>query len=218
MTPNRCAPRKETGRREANREARRDAILDVASGWFLDHGYAGTAMSAIAAELGGSKGTLWSYFPSKEKLFAAVIERRSESFRAQLVEILNPAEDVEETLRRYARKFLTKITSPEALALHRLVVGESNRFPEVGRIFYEQAPRKAQAMLAEYFAGVMAKGLLRADDPLCAALNLSGLCLAGCHYRLLMGVIDKVTPALIEADVARAVPAFLRAYGPAAEV
>ena len=63
-------------RREARRQSRREAILDVAAQSFLEHGYAGTTMSAIAATLGGSKGTLWSYFASKEVLFAAVIDRR----------------------------------------------------------------------------------------------------------------------------------------------
>lgn len=210
----RCAP--SPSRREANREARRDAILDVAAGWFLEHGYAGTAMSAIAGALGGSKGTLWNYFPSKEKLFAAVIERVSESFRAQLLEILNPADDhVEETLRRYAREFLTKVTSPPAVALHRLVVGEANRFPEMGRIFFDHAPRLTQAVLADYLAAAMDKRQLRRDDPLCAAQNLSGLCMAGCHQRLMMGVIDEADAAMIEADVERAVPAFMRSYSPA---
>lgn len=202
-------------RREANREARRDAILDVAAHWFLEHGYAGTTMSAIAAALGGSKGTLWNYFPAKEPLFAAVIERVAESFRAQLLEILNPDDgNVEATLRRYVRKFLTKVTSPEGIALHRLVVGEANRFPEIGRIFFEYAPRLTQAMLAQYLAAAMDHGQLRKDDPLCAAQNLSGLCMAGCHQRLMMGVIDKADAAMIEADVERVVPAFMRSYSP----
>lgn len=204
-----------TSRREANREARRDAILDVAAGWFLEHGYAGTTMSAIAAAMGGSKGTLWNYFPSKEELFAAVIERVSGAFRAQLVEVLDSAEgDVEARLRLYARQFLTKVTSPEAIALHRLVVGEANRFPEMGRIFFEHAPKLTQAMLADYLATATQKGQLCCDDPACAAQNLSGLCMAGCHQRLMMGVIEAATPELIEADVERAVSAFMQAYHP----
>lgn len=202
-------------RREANREARRDAILDVAARWFLEHGYAGTTMSAIAAEMGGSKGTLWNYFPSKEELFGAVIERVAGDFRARLVEVLDPADgEVEARLRRYARQFLAKVTSPQAIAVHRLVVGEANRFPEVGRIFFEYAPRLTQAMLAEYLAAAMDKGQLRQDNPLAAAQNLSGLCMAGCHQLLMMGMIEEASAELIEADVERAVSAFMRAYRP----
>lgn len=207
-----CPDRSTTGRREANRQSRRDAILDVAAQSFLDRGYAGTTMSAIAATLGGSKGTLWSYFPSKEVLFASVIERVTQAFRAQLSLILNPRDGIETALRRFCLEFLRKVTSPEAIALHRLVVGEVNRFPEVGRIFYDRAPRQTQKLLATFLGEAMARGELRRDDPLIAARQLSGLCLYGCHQRLMMRVIDAASPEDIEADVNRATETFLRAY------
>jgi AcrR family transcriptional regulator len=199
-------------RREARREARRNAILDVAAQSFLEHGYAATTMSAIAAALGGSKGTLWSYFPSKEVLFAAVIDRVTKAFRAQLSLILNPRDGVETALRRFCLEFLRKVTSPEAIALHRLVVGEANRFPEMGRIFYERAPRQTQQLLAAFIGAAMADGLLRREDPLHAARQLTGLCMYGCHQQLLMAEIDHASDAAIEAEVARAMAVFLRAY------
>src|SRR5882757_6223376 len=58
------------------RDERRDHILDVARDAFLSTGYADTSMSAIAARLGGSKGTLYNYFKSKDELFNAYVERR----------------------------------------------------------------------------------------------------------------------------------------------
>src|SRR5471030_1490574 len=54
-------------------DARRRAILDVASEVFLAQGFAATSMSEIAVRLGGSKGTLYNYFRSKEELFAAIM-------------------------------------------------------------------------------------------------------------------------------------------------
>src|SRR6201996_3357841 len=54
-------------------DAKRRAILDVASEVFLAQGYAATSMSEIAARVGGSKGTLYNYFRSKEELFSAFI-------------------------------------------------------------------------------------------------------------------------------------------------
>src|SRR4026208_346391 len=66
-------------RREARRRDRRGAIIGVARRSFLNNGYAATTMSSIAAELGGSKGTLWSYFPGKEELFAAVLRETTET-------------------------------------------------------------------------------------------------------------------------------------------
>ena len=55
-------------------DMRRRAILDVAGDAFRQDGYAATSRSSIAARLGGSKGTLYNYFRSKEELFAAFME------------------------------------------------------------------------------------------------------------------------------------------------
>jgi AcrR family transcriptional regulator len=199
-------------RREARRQSRREAILDVAAESFLEHGYAGTTMSAIAATLGGSKGTLWSYFASKEVLFAAVIDRVTQAFRAQLSLILNPRDGVEAALRRFCIEFLRKVTSPEAIALHRLVVGETSRFPEIGRIFYDRAPRQTQQLLAAFLAEMMERGHLRQADPLIAARQLIALCMAGGHQRKLMGLIDTIAPDALEAEVDNAMNTFMHAY------
>jgi TetR/AcrR family transcriptional regulator, mexJK operon transcriptional repressor len=203
---------KSISRREERQQSRRNAILEVAARSFLEHGYAGTTMSRIAAELGGSKGTLWSYFASKELLFGAVIDRATLDFRRQLQVILNPEDDLATALHRFCAEFLNKITSSQAVALHRLVVAETARFPEVGRTFHERAPQAVQNVLASYLADAMNRGTLRRDDPRLAARNLAGLCMSGCHQLILLGVIEGPTPALVNADAERATAAFLRAY------
>lgn len=202
-------------RREARRQSRSDAIVEVAANWFMEHGYAGTTMSAIAAELGGSKGTLWNHFPSKEVLFAAVLERMTTEFRSQLLLALNPSDDLEEALRKFCRKFLAKVTSPDAVALHRLIAGEVGRFPEIGQIFYQRGPRLTQELLGEFLADAMERGLLRRDNPLIAARTLTGLCLYGCHQQLVLGVIESASPEMIIHDADHAVDVFKRAYAPA---
>lgn len=204
-----CTP---TSRREARRDARRDAILEVAERSFREHGYAGTTMSGIAAEMGGSKGTLWNYFGSKELLFAAVLDRATSAFREQLTLTLNPKGPVETALGQFCAKFLAKITQPDSITLHRLVVGEAGRFPEMGRIFFERAPRKTQELLACYIGMVMDQGKLRADDPLEAAQFLMGLCMARSHQMLLAGVRGTPSMSEVEHEVAGAVGIFLRAY------
>ena len=201
-------------RREARRLNRREAILDVAQRSFMDCGYAGTTMSGIAAMLGGSKGTLWSYFPSKELLFAAVVDRASQSVRENMPMILNPRDEIGVALRRFAREFLHKVTMPQAMALHRLVIGEVGRFPETGRIFQERAVGRTRDLLVAYLAEAMGRSLLRQEDPELAAQQLLGMCAGGCHQKLLWGTIDKASPAMIEADAETAVATFLHAYAP----
>ncbi len=200
------------GRREARRIDRRDAIIAVAHDSFLEHGYAATTMSGIAATIGGSKATLWSYFPSKEALFEAVLDTATSAYRTQLSTLLDTSVDLESTIRSFCTSFLNKVTTPEALSLQRLAHGEAGRFPEMGTAFYERGPRTTQAMLAGFISSAMDRGLLRRDDPLRAARALSSLCMSGCHQQILFGRLDAVTPEMIAADADAATELFLRAY------
>ena len=204
--------RRNCSRREARRQDRRDAILAVAAQSFLANGYAGTTMSAIAATLGGSKGTLWSYFPSKEALFSAFLDRATAAYRGRLSEIFDPCGDPRATLTRFCARLMERVMTPEIIALHRLVVAESGRFPEVGRIYYERGARITQALLTGYLEGVMERGLVRRDDARAAASALIGLCTAGYYQQVLTNWVDEVPPEQIERDIDRAVALFLRAY------
>lgn len=187
--------------------------MAVAADSFLERGYAGTTMSGIAATLGGSKGTLWSYFSSKEELFAAVIDHATVAFRAQLSDILQTASGgLRLTLRLFCTSIVEKVTSPTAIALHRLVVAEAGRLPEVGRIFYDRAPRQTHVLLAEFLAASMQRGELREEEPMQVARLLVSLCLSGCHQKLLMGAIEAASPDMIDTDVNRAIDIFMRAY------
>ncbi|WP_167706690.1 TetR/AcrR family transcriptional regulator [Sphingobium fuliginis] len=201
-------------RREARRRDRRKTILKVASRSFMEKGYAATTMSGIAAALGGSKGTLWSYFPSKEELFAAVLDDATTAYRSRLAEILDPDGDLAGTLRTLGVNLLTKITSPESVALYRLVASEAGRFPEMGTIFYQHAPGNTRRLVAEFLERAMDRGLLRRADPELAARTFTMLMLTGCHQSLVWGQIERATAEQIEADVDNGLDCFLRAYAP----
>lgn len=205
-------------RREARRRDRRGAIVAVARRSFLENGYAATTMSSIAAELGGSKGTLWSYFPSKEELFAAVLRDATETYHASLIQLLDPRGELEPTLLRFGHGLLRKVTSPDAIALHRLIAAEASRFPEMGAIFLELAPLQTRNLLARFLEGGMERGQLRRADPQLAARTLIVLTLSGCHQQMIWGNSEQPTPGQIDADVTFAVDCFLRAYAPNAEM
>lgn len=201
------------GRREVRREERREAILDVAAQAFLDHGYGGTTMSAIASALGGSKGTLWSYFPGKEQLFAAVLDRATAAFREELRLTLSEGEPVETALGKFCNTYIEKLTSPPAIALYRLVISGTRRSPEVGQIFYERGPQPTLELISRYIACAMDRGVLRRDDPFHAAQTLTALCAARSQQRLLAGVCPGLAAADIAEEAAAALDLFMRAYG-----
>ncbi len=198
-------------RREQNKTERRAAILQLALRSFLEHGYEGTAMSAIAKEMGGSKGTLWSYFSSKEELFAAVIDAAAASFQSFMGATLDTKQDVQVVLTRFCETFIARISSPEAIALQRLVVGEVKRFPEIGRVFAEHGPIINHAKVTAFLAHHMAAGVLPAEDPGEAAQLLLDLCTSGHHDRVLFAVEASSEEGERRAAM-RAVQVFLRCY------
>lgn len=204
-----CSP----GRREARKADRRRAILEVAERSFLERGYGETSMSTIAAELGGSKTTLWSYFPSKEGLFAAVLDGMIADFQQKLDEALIPAGGTAAALARFGRVFLQKILSPKAIALHRLIVAEAERVPEVGRAFAERGPDRVRARLCRYLEEEMAAGRLRQGPPKLASRQFYALCQAGSYLDRLWRP-HCVLDIDVDADVAAAVTSFMAAWGP----
>jgi AcrR family transcriptional regulator len=201
------------GRRAARKADRRRAILDVAERSFRERGFADTSMSTIAAELGGSKTTLWTYFPSKDALFAAVIDSKIETFQAKLDEALIPTGGTAAALSRFGHLFLAKILDPQSVALHRLIVSESERFPQIGEAFALRGPDRVRARLCRYMDEEMAAGRLRQGDPIIAARQFVGLCQSGCYLDRLWRPAGS-WGSNPEADVAAAVDTFLRAWGP----
>ena len=201
------------GRREASKLERRAAIVEIAKRSFVEQGYAGTTMSAIAAELGGSKGTLWSYFASKEELFAAVLDEATTAFRGQLDDVLRTRSTLAETVRGFCRSFIEKITSIDGMSLHRMVVAESGRFPEVGKIFSSRGPEPVRQLLTDYFADQIGKGALRRDDPLHVATVLVSLCMGHLYQRTIWENAI-VTAQEIDDEASYVAEVFLRAFAP----
>jgi AcrR family transcriptional regulator len=199
-------------RREERRDERRDAILDVARDCFLSLGYAATSMSAIAARLGGSKGTLYNYFKSKEELFAAMMERQCLELQDVLFDVSGVGDEPRQRLTHFGRNFLELLLEPMPLAIHRIVVAESERFPELGRAFYDSGPRLIMDRIGAYLSELMDQGLLRRADPLIAAQHFKDLAISGVYQPRLWGVIGDLTPEQMDVQVERGVDTFMRAY------
>jgi AcrR family transcriptional regulator len=197
----------------AARDARRQSILAIAREVFLREGYAATSMSAIAAKVGGSKGTLYNYFPSKEALFAAVVQAQCVQDQAELWDMNLETDNVAETMTHLGRRVLKLMLSDEVLAIHRMVVAECTRFPEIGEALYDAGPRQGKRPLIRYMADCIDKGLLKGDDPERMAFQAGELVMAGLYRRRLWNVEPAPTEAEMEANVQAAVRVFMAAYG-----
>jgi TetR/AcrR family transcriptional regulator, mexJK operon transcriptional repressor len=202
---------------DPSRSARkRRAILAAAERLFFEHGYLGTSMDEIAQLAVVSKQTVYRHFADKERLFIEIVTRTVDEISdpvAQEVLGLRESERVQDDLRALARTLLGRVMQPRLLALRRLVIAESGRFPELGRAFYERGPGRTIAALATVFERLAAGGALSIDDPLVAAGHFNWLIMAApINQAMLLGPLER--PAGLETTAARGVDAFMAAYGP----
>jgi len=193
------------------RGERRDAIIDAAHDCFVAEGYGAASMSTIAARIGGSKGTLYNYFPSKEDLFDAVVRRSCDRLQAEISSFPQNG-TLQARLVAIAEVLLNHILSPQALAISRMVIAEGERFPELARLFYEAGPRRGIGRIAELIGALMDQGVLRRADPGLAAQQFKDLTISGVHSLRLWNVIGDPTPAENHERAELAVETFLRAY------
>lgn len=192
-------------------DERRKAIIAIAREVFMTEGYAETSMSTIAARVGGSKGTLYNYFPSKEALFAEMV--RSEcQLEAQMADtLLEDGADVARALTTIGRRMVRFIFSDQVQAIHRIVLAEASRMPEIGRAFYENGPRIGIERVAGHLERWMREGKLKAANPVRAAEQFGELCKSGLYQKMMWGV-ETPTDARIDANVDEAVAIFLAYY------
>ena len=195
-----------------DRDARRELILDVAQGVFLEEGFANASMSVIAARLGGSKGTLYNYFKSKDDLFNAYVERRC-LWQDEIFAMPTRFETAEETLRRIASAYLKRVLTDFNLKNFRLIAAEAERSPEIGRTFYDAGPRKGAERVAELLEGLQKDGHLDLEDPLDAAHQFLGLAQSRYFKARLCNAIPELTEKQIEDEARLAARTFLRAFG-----
>jgi TetR/AcrR family transcriptional regulator, mexJK operon transcriptional repressor len=131
----------------------RDRILEIATGLFLTEGYGSTSIEAVATRAGISKRTFYHRFDDKAALFAAVVHRIIEQIRPPPQVPLLEGASLEEILRRLAGIILRAALSPQALALHRLIIAESARFPHLVRAVYnEPGTQEAMKLIGDLLA------------------------------------------------------------------
>jgi TetR/AcrR family transcriptional repressor of mexJK operon len=205
---------------EANAESRSDrkrkALLLAATEVFLDKGYDGTSMDDVAARAAVSKPTVYKYFSDKEKLFAEVVRATTsqiDNLVRLVVETVADQTGIEAGLTVLARRFIDALMQPQVLRLRRLVIANADRFPDVGRGWYEQGFERVLATLATGFKSLGDRKALRLGDPLLAANHFVGLLLWIPVNKAMFTGDHRATPDELERYALAAVRAFLTGYG-----
>jgi AcrR family transcriptional regulator len=199
---------------EPYESSKRRQILEGARQVFLSRGFDGASMGEIAKVAGVSKGTLYVYFDSKEKLFEALTTEEKKSLAEALFQLDAEDPDVRAVLTRLGRSYVTVLGQPEHVSSIRMVIGASEKFPRLGQMFYQAGPQQGIDRLQAYIDRQVAMGRLAARDTRLAAQHFLDLCQSGVLRRLLFCVGDSPTREEIADTVERAVEVFFAAYGP----
>lgn len=147
-----------------------ERILDAATSLLLAHGYGATSIEEIARRARVSKRTFYHRFEDKAALFGAVVHRIIERMRPRADVPLVEGADLPAILRRLADLILQAALSPQAIALHRLIVAESARFPKLAAVANENgAVEEATGLIAGLLEREARAGSIALRDPAFAA-------------------------------------------------
>ncbi len=147
-------------------EERPQQILDAAIEVFGDHGLADARLEDIAKRAGVSKGTIYLYFPNKEALFKEMIRQTVVDQLEQTErELVNDHGSATDQVRLFMRWWWALMRGPDYQRIHRLVVGELQRFPELVEFFWDEVIVRRQLLLDRLIQRGVDSGEFRPVDP-----------------------------------------------------
>ena len=204
LTIHRLEPQSARGRTRLNK------ILEAATELFLKVGYEQTSIDAILLKSGGSKSTLYAYFPTKQELFRSVIDTVVDN--SDLGTALDITLNARLVLTEFAVSRQRIVLSERHRAVLGLVIAERDRFPDLAQIYWERGPQRSGRQLITYLEALRNREVLAIDNAEEAAEFFIGM-LFQRWLKLLYYVRQPApTEALLRARAERVVARFWAAY------
>lgn len=189
-----------------------DQVLQGARDIFMSDGFEGASVDDIARAAGVSKATLYSYFPDKRLLFMEVAKAECIRQADAATETIDLTQPVRTVLTEAAWQMVNFFTSDFGQRVFRLCVAESDRFPDLGREFYESGPALVRGRLISFMEVGISRGELAIDDLPLAADQFGELCKADLFPRLVFSMDKSFDHAQKERIVTGAIETFLARY------
>ncbi|MCF2530923.1 TetR/AcrR family transcriptional regulator [Yinghuangia soli] len=199
-----------------NSQRKRDAIIAAALAVFAEEGYSAASVDAIAARAGVSKPTIYNHFGNKERLFLAVVAGTLPTAFSHLtgpVAELRECTDLREGFLKLGRAMAEAVTDDEVMRLRRLVIGEVDRFPQLGDLWLRLGPAWFNTEVVAAFADLVEQGRLRMDDLDVAARQLTALTVGVPQLQRTFRPDLAVPAEVLAHQVESGVDVFLAAYG-----
>jgi AcrR family transcriptional regulator len=172
-----CAEvRRGRGRPQARcEEETRAVIFEAARTEFAAKGYAATSMDGVARRAGVSTKTLYRVIPNKAALFEAMITDRIDTFASVVRLRACDGSGIEKALREALIVCGELILDGDVISLQRMILGDSEKFPEIAETFYHKAIRRTEQTLANWLRAQGERGLIKIDDAEISAGILLGM-------------------------------------------
>ncbi|WP_271898201.1 TetR/AcrR family transcriptional regulator [Candidatus Phyllobacterium onerii] len=193
--------------------AKRQQILEGADRVFSQMGFDAASMNDITREAGVSKGTIYVYFDSKEELFMELCFAYRDKLFSGIYSALEGDHNLRDALIAFGTALSVKVTSDVVIRAQRVVISVAERMPSMSQSFYENGPKRGQALLRAFLDKHVAAGDLDIEDTELATYQLSDLMVTGMLRRRLFGCMDNPpSEEQIRKTVTSGVDMFLKAY------
>jgi TetR/AcrR family transcriptional repressor of mexJK operon len=183
-------------------------IVDVAMQLFLESSFEAVSIDHIAATARISKQTFYARFASKEAVYAAVIRKGTDDLFRPVLNESNRDEPIETILVRIGLELSRRALAPAAIALDRLVGSEARQFPELARVYLENAVH-ARSMIASMFTNAMRDGQIRSGDATYLAEQFGYAVVDGPNRAVVLSGKTARTEKELRERITRAVALFL---------
>ncbi|GGC57606.1 TetR/AcrR family transcriptional regulator [Undibacterium terreum] len=145
-------PRSAGRPRQDDVEERAQELLDAAVKLFLKKGYGDVSLEAIAKTAHVAVRTIYVKFGGKVGLFQAAICAERDRLFGEVDQMEFDMRPMHDVLMDFGKRFVNTAMSERSAMIQRIVIAESGRNPDLGRIFFEAGPALTRAALGRYFA------------------------------------------------------------------
>lgn len=138
-------------------------LTDSAAELFLEFGYEAASVDMLINRVGGSRRNIYEYFGGKEGLFSAVISEECKKIAEPLEELALSDNNIRATLVKFGEELLQATKNPRTLELHRLMISEGKRFPELSREIWFAGHHYGKAILEKWILYQQSQGKINGD-------------------------------------------------------
>lgn len=136
-------------KRELQKEARRNAIIDAGFQEFAQQGFTAAKLDDVAVRAGIGKGTIYLYFDSKEALFEEVVRKNMFPKRDEAKQYAREFRGTAtELLKTHIARMYEGLHQDKMPQLVAMIMGETARFPTLADFFFKEMVQTNQNVLS----------------------------------------------------------------------